>query len=90
MIKKFVPLSIKLFFNRLRDFLTWDQWVNQSYSQEGEDIVLKRIFGDKKNIFYVDVGAHHPKRFSNTYLLYKKGAKGINIDASPGKNCLRK
>ena len=84
MIKKFVPLFIKLFFKRLRDFLTWDQWINQSYSQEGEDMVLKRIFGDKKNVFYVDVGAHHPKRFSNTYLLYKKGAKGINIDASPG------
>ncbi|OUX38028.1 MAG: SAM-dependent methyltransferase [Candidatus Pelagibacter sp. TMED273] len=84
MIKKFIPLFIKLFFKRMRDFLTWDQWINQSYSQEGEDMVLKRIFGDKKKVFYVDVGAHHPKRFSNTYLLYKNGSKGINIDASPG------
>ena len=58
--------------------------MNISYSQEGEDILLKRIFENKQYGFYVDVGAHHPKRFSNTYLLYQKGWKGINIDALPG------
>jgi FkbM family methyltransferase len=55
-----------------------------SYSQEGEDIVLGNFLGDIKNGFYVDVGAHHPFRFSNTYNFYKKGWKGINIDATPG------
>lgn len=34
--------------------------------------------------FYVDVGAHHPERFSNTYLFYEMGWRGINIDAMPG------
>ena len=34
--------------------------------------------------FYVDVGAHHPRRYSNTYLFYKRGWRGINIDAAPG------
>ena len=57
-----------------------------SYAQEGEDILLKRIF-EYRNIndggFYVDVGAHHPQRFSNTYFFYKRGWKGINIDATP-------
>jgi FkbM family methyltransferase len=56
----------------------------KSYSQEGEDLVLDRIFGGKKHGFYVDVGAHHPKRFSNTYLFYKRNWMGINIDAMPG------
>lgn len=55
-----------------------------SYSQEGEDLILKRIFEGQKTGFYVDVGAHHPKRFSNTYLFYKLGWRGINIDAMPG------
>lgn len=55
-----------------------------SYSQNGEDIVLHHIFLHKKNGFYIDVGAHHPQRFSNTYLLYKKGWSGINIDPIPG------
>lgn len=56
----------------------------KTYSQEGEDLILNRILGDKKKGFYVDVGAHHPKRFSNTYFFYKKGWNGINIDAMPG------
>src|SRR5690606_15965677 len=34
--------------------------------------------------FYVDVGAHHPTHYSNTYLFYKRGWRGINIDAMPG------
>jgi FkbM family methyltransferase len=57
-----------------------------SYAQEGEDILLKRIF-EYRNInnggFFVDVGAHHPQRFSNTYFFYKRGWNGINIDATP-------
>ncbi|WP_373056916.1 FkbM family methyltransferase [Zunongwangia sp. H14] len=61
-----------------------DPFVNLSYSQEGEDLILRRIFEGKKNGFFVDVGAHHPKRFSNTYLFYKIGWRGINIDAMPG------
>lgn len=55
-----------------------------SYSLEGEDILLDYYFGGKKDGFYVDVGAHHPTRFSNTYRFYKKGWRGINIDAKPG------
>lgn len=61
-----------------------DGYATNSYSQEGEDMILRRIFGNQKNGFYVDVGAHHPKRFSNTYYFYKKGWRGINIDAMPG------
>ena len=56
----------------------------KSYSQEGEDMILRRIFENKQNGFYIDVGAHHPKRFSNTYFFYKEGWRGINIDAMPG------
>jgi hypothetical protein len=56
----------------------------KSYSQEGEDLILLRIFEKKRTGFYVDVGAHHPFRFSNTYLFYRMGWRGINIDATPG------
>ncbi|HZG38657.1 MAG TPA: FkbM family methyltransferase [Nodosilinea sp.] len=55
-----------------------------SFSQEGEDLVLSRIFDGQEAGFYVDVGAHHPQRFSNTYLFYLKGWRGINVDAMPG------
>ncbi len=57
---------------------------NLSYSQEGEDLLLSRFLENKEKGFYVDVGAHHPRRFSNTYLFYKMGWSGINIDAMPG------
>ena len=57
---------------------------NIYFSQEGEDVILRRIFEDQKNGFYIDIGAHHPKRFSNTYYFYDRGWEGINIDATPG------
>lgn len=59
-------------------------YLNEAYAQEGEDNVLNRIFEYQPNGFFVDVGAHHPMRFSNTYKFYKKGWRGINIDAMPG------
>lgn len=62
----------------------FDGYSTKSYSQEGEDMILKRILENQKVGFYVDVGAHHPFRFSNTYYFYKQGWKGINIDAMPG------
>ena len=54
-----------------------------SYAPDGEDLILRNMFRGKNNGFYVDVGAHHPTRFSNTRLLYRIGWHGINIDAMP-------
>lgn len=58
----------------------------KSYSQEGEDMVYRSFFETRKNYkgFYVDVGAHHPTRFSNTFYFYRKGWHGINIEPTPG------
>jgi len=50
------------------------------YSQFGEDVILREFIKKQKKGFYVDVGCWHPKRFSNTYWLYKRGWRGINID----------
>jgi len=56
-----------------------------SFSQEGEDLALeelnqwRRVTGG----FYVDVGAHHPWRFSNTAIYHLRGWTGINIDPTP-------
>jgi FkbM family methyltransferase len=84
MIRNLIPHLVVNILRRARDCFTWDEWFNRSWSQEGEDMVLRRIYENKKNGFYVDVGAHHPKRFSNTYLFYRRGWRGINIDAMPG------
>jgi FkbM family methyltransferase len=57
---------------------------NLCYGQDGEDLILDRLLERQSKGFYVDVGAHHPVRFSNTYLFYRRGWRGINIDAMPG------
>lgn len=54
------------------------------FSQEGEDGILRRIFENQAEGFYVDVGAHDPQRFSNTYFFYMRGWDGINIEPNPG------
>lgn len=59
-------------------------FAKKSYAQEGEDLVVNRLLEGKKNGFYVEVGAHHPFRFSNTYFFYKRGWSGVCIDPLPG------
>ena len=46
----------------------------------GLDVVVKDILKNKKKGIYVDVGCHHPLINNNTYLFYKNGWRGINID----------
>ncbi len=60
-----------------------DDYAVKSYSEFGEDVILRNLFENQKSGFYVDVGAYHPKFLSNTYYFYKKGWRGINIDATP-------
>jgi hypothetical protein len=55
-----------------------------SYSQCGEDLIVDFIFSaiepGKITGSYIDIGAHHPLYLNNTYLFYRKGWSGINID----------
>lgn len=54
----------------------------KSYSMFGEDLEVDKFFQNKNNGFYVDVGCYHPLEGNNTYLLYKRNWRGINIDAN--------
>lgn len=55
-----------------------------SFSQCGEDMLLRLNFSKEYIGFYVDVGAYNPLRISNTKYFYDRGWSGINIDAMPG------
>jgi len=57
---------------------------SRSFSQFGEDLVLFNFFNRSEKGFYIDIGAYHPYKFSNTYFYYRRGWQGINIDARPG------
>ncbi len=67
---------------------------NLFFSQFGEDAYLQRYYaskawqryGDATQLdsgFYVDVGAHAPKEFSNTYWFYKQGLARHHGRADP-------
>jgi hypothetical protein len=43
-------------------------------------LIVDYIFKNKNNGFYLDVGSQHPISNNNTYLLFKRGWSGINID----------
>jgi len=77
-----MPSPVKKMLVRFRNMVV-DPYVIKCYSQEGEDMILRRIFEGQHHGFYVDVGAHHPRRFSNTFFFYKRGWSGINIEPNP-------
>ena len=84
---KFLELSKKYnflkkiyyFYNiyiRYRKFL-------KNSSQLGEDKYLLNCFPKKYIGKYLDLGCYHPTKHNNTYLMYKQGWSGINIDLNP-------
>ena len=58
----------------------YEKYTNKSYSISNVDLIINRMFSKIKNGIYVDVGCNHPIKYNNTYLLYKRGWRGINID----------
>ncbi len=66
LLKKYLPKKLVSLLIMIKNIFL-DSYRIYSYSQEGEDMILRRIFEGQETGFYVDVGAHHPKRFSNTY-----------------------
>ena len=63
------------------------RWMQVSYSQFGEDLIVERLAQELgiSNGMYVDVGAFDPIAFSNTLKLHKLGWNGVNIDMNPAK-----
>lgn len=55
----------------------------ESYSSFGEDRLILKFLAKQPAGFYVDVGAHAPVDYSNTYALYQRGWRGIAIDPDP-------
>lgn len=67
----------------LKHFVLPPAFLQRTYSQEGEELVIRRFFKGRRDGFYVDVGAHEPRRYSNTHFLHKDGWRGINIEPNP-------
>lgn len=72
--------------NRLFNKKKWSdggEYSQITYSQQGEDVTLLRFLEDLEYGFYVDIGAFHPFKYSNTCIFYKKGWSGINVEPNP-------
>jgi len=78
-LKKLLPEMIKA---PLRSYVYSKRFL---YSQAGQDLwVLGEVFDEKRNGFFLDIGAYDGVNLSNTYVLEKRyGWKGICIEADP-------
>ncbi len=60
--------------------LYYEKYTKKSYSISNVDLIIDRMFSKINNGIFIDLGCNHPIKFNNTYLLYKRGWRGINID----------
>jgi len=56
---------------------------NGTFSQHGEDRYIAHYFEQRDTGFYLDIGASHPFRISNTYSLYRAGWHGVTVEPIP-------
>lgn len=71
-----------MFLDRLLCRLVFRRAGRISYSQSGEDLLVRFLFeslGIGKPS-YIDVGAHDPCYINNTAIFYAGGSRGINIE----------
>jgi FkbM family methyltransferase len=55
-----------------------------SYSQLGQDLEVLKLFNNKKNGYFLDIGAFDGKSYSNSFLLEKSyGWQGICVEPLP-------
>jgi FkbM family methyltransferase len=86
-IQKQKPGRLAIILSKLRRKVTRSAGVHykRSYSQCGEDLIAQYVFeaiGVAKPT-YLDIGAHHPTFLNNTYIFYRGGARGVNVEADP-------
>ncbi len=58
----------------------------KSYSQAGEDAIVSyilNVLGEKKGCSYLDIGCNRYNELNNTYYFYKRGIRGVLVDANP-------
>lgn len=60
----------------------FDHGFSVSWSQAAEDLALQAVLAGVDEGRYLDIGAHHPTRFSVTRHLFQRGWSGVNVDAN--------
>jgi FkbM family methyltransferase len=60
----------------------FDHGFSVSWSQAAEDLAILAVLEKIQSGRYLDIGAHHPTRFSVTRHLFQRGWSGVNVDAN--------
>ena len=60
--------------------LYYNKYSKKSFSISSVDLIIERIFSNFDHGIYLDIGCNHPIKYNNTYLLFRKGWNGINVD----------
>lgn len=74
-------MRIRLPFRR-----TLPEGLRPSYAQCGEDVIVDHLLRNLLGVeqpTYLDLGAHAPRRLSNTYLFYRRGCRGTLVEPDP-------
>lgn len=61
----------------------WSGHGKKFYGQYGEDLKILPLFGEKKDGYFIEIGAMEGVRFSNTFFFEEMGWKGICIEPHP-------
>ena len=87
----FFIISKKIYF--LRKIYLWYNVYIRNFKYHFIDSHKNSQFGEEKHVLkhfskhfkgkFLDIGCFHPTRNNNTYKMYKKGWRGINIDLNP-------
>lgn len=75
-LKKFVYAGIMEVYRK-----AYLELILGSYAQNKEDLILEKLLPRKGR--YLEIGAYHPTRLSNTYRLYKNGWAGVVVEPNP-------
>ena len=74
--------SLKKFYYFYNIYIRNFKFLKKS-AQFGEDEYILSLFEKNFKGIFLDIGCYHPTRHNNTYLMYKNGWSGINIDLNP-------
>ncbi len=82
MVKSIKKFTKKIIFSFIKQPVNV---IYSSYSQSGEDVIISNLFEsmDIKKISYLNIGVCCPDFSDNTYLFYKRGSRGVCIEANP-------
>lgn len=61
----------------------WSQLNKKFFGQYGEDLKILPLFSNKKDGYFIEIGAMEGIRFSNTIFFEKLGWKGICVEPHP-------